>query len=284
MASPRTSHNRKNGFALITALWVSVLIAVLTAGIIYTTRSHHAVIRHMSGTAEAKAIAEGGVYKAIHTLLQDPSQHGWQFGRSYALTIGSGQAEIRLANEAGKVDLHTADQDLLTIQLQTCGFQAKAARELSDQIIATRTDQGTDSAKPGFRSVSDLMPTLGITPHDTAALTGVFTAHSGRADPLAPFNRHVETGLTRWAQNKGRTDLEGTGSTVSGQRITVDHDLIEIHATGRTGGRAPYTIRAIVRLTRLSTRPFVILQWHRMVPPEVLRSPDDRAKRCTKMF
>ena len=65
---------RERGIALISVLWILVVLALLAANMTQTSRASRQLARNLSSTAEARALADGGVYFAIAGLLEPDRQ------------------------------------------------------------------------------------------------------------------------------------------------------------------------------------------------------------------
>ncbi len=59
----------QRGLALVTVLWVLVLLSLIAASSTKTTRTEIYVTRNLIEAAEAEALADAGVYQAIYALL-----------------------------------------------------------------------------------------------------------------------------------------------------------------------------------------------------------------------
>ena len=59
----------QRGLALVTVLWVLVLLSLIAASSTKTTRTEINVTRNIIDNAKAEALADAGVYQAIYALL-----------------------------------------------------------------------------------------------------------------------------------------------------------------------------------------------------------------------
>ncbi len=62
------------GLALVTVLWVLVLLSLVAASFTATTRTEVNLTRNLIENAQAEALADAGVYRAIHELLRPQSE------------------------------------------------------------------------------------------------------------------------------------------------------------------------------------------------------------------
>ncbi len=273
----------QKGIALITVLWASALLAILVAGILAATRTQQASVHHMAGAAEAKALAEGGVYGAIHALLTGPGDDSPSFNAPYAVTVGSGAASVRFYNEAGKIDLRAADPALLQTLLETCGLSADKAQAITAEIVRLRSAARQPAEAPRLGSVADLMPLAGLSAADALTLERVLTVHSGLDEPVPPLPPAVSVSLKQWFDGIGRADQDRFTAAVpdrDGDRIGPRYDVLEIVSSARGVQGVPYAVRAVIRLTRGARQPFVVLSWQRAADAQALRFDDAQTLQC----
>ena len=90
MQSPNQS-----GIALVIVLWVIALLAVIAVSFTTATRGQANLVRNLVENAKAEALADAGLYRAIHGLLSPKS--GGLFGPQIEnlLTLSSEPAAVR---------------------------------------------------------------------------------------------------------------------------------------------------------------------------------------------
>ena len=104
----------QTGIALVLVLWLLTLLTILAAGYSYAMRTETKLTIHGVELAKARAIAEAGLWLAVADLLKPQLQRQWLTdGTLYKLDFGGGQIHLRLQDEAGRIDLNTADGALL---------------------------------------------------------------------------------------------------------------------------------------------------------------------------
>ncbi|MCH8808882.1 MAG: general secretion pathway protein GspK [Proteobacteria bacterium] len=97
------SPRRARGLALVTVLWVLMLLALIAASFTRTTRTEVNLTRNLIENAEAEALADAGVYRAVLALLA-PQTEG---------LIDEGmESLIRLGSENPAVARRRIEQDL----------------------------------------------------------------------------------------------------------------------------------------------------------------------------
>lgn len=190
------------GIALVLVLWVLTLLGVIATSFAKSMRTETELARQLTLSAQARALAEAGIYRGILDLFmlrRDPLA-GWQANGVVYKTIKMGRGKVRIAiqDEAGRIDLNSAQEQLLDALLLAAGVDDQARATLIDAIIDWRdTDNlrrlhGAEDeeyksaglpygAKDGpFNSVEELNQVLGMTPDLYRRLAPALTVHSHR--------------------------------------------------------------------------------------------------------
>ena len=68
----------KRGIALITVLWVSVLLSLVAASFTRTSRTEINLTRNLVEIARAEAVVEAAVNRAVIGLFNPPTQGGFR--------------------------------------------------------------------------------------------------------------------------------------------------------------------------------------------------------------
>jgi general secretion pathway protein K len=129
--------------ALVIVLWVLTLLSVIVLEFCFSMRTELNVTRHYKEETQLYFYAQGGVHRAIAELIyrNDPAIHNqrnpdqgpnnlqikiekgegapvmeeeWRTdGRPYPVRFRSGEAEVRVRSEAGRINLNKASDQLL---------------------------------------------------------------------------------------------------------------------------------------------------------------------------
>jgi general secretion pathway protein K len=191
--------NRETGVALMLVLWVLTLLGIIATSFSKSMRTETELARQLTLSAQARALAEAGIYRGILDLLRfsrNP-QAKWQANGTVYKVMKLGRGEIRIAiqDEAGRIDLNTARESLIKDLLHGVGVDDQARDAISDAIIDWRDPdhlrqlQGAEDedyqaagrpygAKDGlFSCVEELQQVLGITPALYRKLAPFLTVH-----------------------------------------------------------------------------------------------------------
>ncbi len=198
----RGLNRRQRGIALVAVLWALVLLAVIAATVLRESRTQSRLARNFLDGAQAEALADGGVHRAIAGLAVPVSGGGWRAdGTVYAWRTGAGEVRIRIEDEGGKIDLNRTAHRLLQNLFLAVGLERVAAEGLASAVLDYRDKddrrrpggaEDSDYASAGlshgakdgpFEALEELHQVLGMTRKIYAAITPALTVHSNRRRP-----------------------------------------------------------------------------------------------------
>lgn len=192
---------RAKGFALVSVLWLIVLLSVLAMGLSYASRQSTQAMISLVGGTQARYLAEGGVQLVIMNLLsRNPSERLLADGEVIDVALPGGLVEITVSDESGKIDINGAREPLLARLFYSLDVDQPTADALADAIADFRDDDDltrlngaedpdylaaglSEGAKDApFTSVDELQQVLGMTsdiyqamrPHVT-----IYSRHQG---------------------------------------------------------------------------------------------------------
>ena len=259
---------RERGFALLIVLWTVVLLALLVTQLTASGRAEAQLTTNLRAAATVEAAADGALSEAVFHALDTSERHWRADGAVHVLRLGSATAEVRIDNEAGKINLNSAPPELLAALLHALGTPTATAATLSAAIAdwrfvdaqrgggakaAAYRDAGRTYGPPSapFQSLQELGLVLGMTPDLLTRLLPHLTVfHDGEPAYLAadPVVRQA----LREATGAGPSESEGAPEE------TVI--AITARAVGSTGGS--FVRRAVVRLgLGKEDRLFEMLTW-----------------------
>lgn len=190
---------REQGFALLIVLWSVVLLSLLATGITSSGRTDLQLASNLRAAARAEAAADGAVYEAAFHLL-DPAAPWAAAGQPHILESAAVTVEVRIDDEAGKINPNTASPELLRALLHAVGADARTSDALPVAIVDWRFPSsntrpgaakapayraaGLAYAPPGapFESLDELGAVLGMTPVLLARLAPHLSIYNDR-DP-----------------------------------------------------------------------------------------------------
>ncbi len=129
----------RRGIALVIVLWGLVLLAVIAAAFTTETRTEVTLARNLVENAKARALADAGVHAAILGLRHREAEKRWRAdGTVYSLGSGEGEIAIVISDEAGKIDLNAAPDELIRGLLGAVGLEEGQAQALAAAIADFR--------------------------------------------------------------------------------------------------------------------------------------------------
>ena len=202
----RYRHSR--GIALITVLWVLVLLSLIAAGFSRSTRTDVGLARNRVENAKAEALAEAGVNLAVLKLLSGVPAERWRAdGSVYGWRFGGGEILIEVRDEGGKIDLNAAPPELLAALFSAAGLAPDEATALADAVADYRDpddfrrtsgaeDDDYESAELGygakdapFELIEELQQVIGMPGDLYSEVAEAVTVYTRRPQPqeaLAP--------------------------------------------------------------------------------------------------
>ncbi len=272
-----------------------MLLGVIAAVMLTTTRTDALLARNLHDAARARALAEGGIWLAVHYLAargagSGPASHG----AAFAYEIGDARVWVAVEDEAGKIDLNTAPAELIRGLFRTLSIDDARAAALADAVLdwrdpdSSRRPAGAEDAEyrraglahlprnGPFTQVDELRLVLGIDGAVFSPAASSLTVYSNRPriDPwaaprdalLAVPGIKVEevdaflAARSQAAQRGAATLPRLSGASRYVERMPGDETfLIRAQAEIAAGSR---TVReAVVRLSPGEEPPYEILLW-----------------------
>lgn len=301
---PRQHAARDHGFALIAVIWIASLLAVVASVFTTSVRSTLRDVHSSVAMEEAAALAESGINLVLlDTITARASDAPRRFpadGTTLVCRTGdSNLLAIRLRDEAGKVDLNVAKDELLRALFTGLGLKPSEADSVHD-ALADYKDSDSDQRLNGAEAetyrqsarasgpknaaldaIDELGQVYGMTSELAARVRPFVTIHSGQegVDPKAAAPELVAL-LARGSEGQGgfaavrlsdRAALPPAFVTASARRTFT----IEAEAVTSRGAR--FVREAVVNFgdlareaagsdsasRRARSLPLTILSWRR---------------------
>lgn len=297
------SNNEQRGVVLVLVLWLLALLSLMAGAHSYALRTETWLTIHAQDRARARAVAEAGVWLAVADLLSPPSAQSWPHdGTPIEVNFTAGAIELRIQDEAGLIDINSADDALLQGLLANAAPPGQDAALLFDALLdwrdadSNRRSGGVedqdyqhtlhDSKNGPFNSIEELRRVAGMSGTIYRAIRPAVTIHS-----LQPgFNPALAPRAALEAIPGSRAELiDAYLATrhVPGQTATITDTAhhhfnarqgltLSITSTGRVGhGRLQ--VHAVVALDRTRTPPYSVLGWRESrLPYTHPLHPDDQ--------
>jgi general secretion pathway protein K len=270
--------------AIVYVLWGVALLSSMAISLLSTGNVAHHLSRHGLQAAQADAMAEAAVSRAVLALLDRRPERRWRVdGVSQDFMFAGVTLRIAIQDELGRIDLNQADQPLLAGLLRSAGLDAQAASSLVDKILDWRDSnpgrrlngaKDRDYRAAGFaygprngpfQSIEELRLVMDMTPELFQRVAPALTVYSGRQflDPqVAPREALLAMpGMTPGAVSTvlaGRAGQARAGTidpivALSGRAFSIRTEL---------PGPSGIVVReAVVRLTDHPLQPYWLLSW-----------------------
>ena len=198
----RSTPRRERGIALVLVIWLVTLLLVIGGSFTYAMRTDARASRNAAAIARGEAIARAAVARSIMELFKPPgSPEGWRRdGSLREWSFDGTPVAVRLSDESAKIDVNTANPELLKGLLRYAGLAEEEAVKLLDAILdwrdpdSLRRPFGAEEAeysqaglkgRPAnfpFQSTEELQLVLGMRPEAyqrIAPMITVFSRQSG---------------------------------------------------------------------------------------------------------
>jgi len=291
-----TLRTRERGVAFVLVLWVIAMLSILLGSFALVARTENLQSRHLFDTTQARYAAEAGLNLAIFELRKPDQTQRWiADGRPYRFGYADAEIEIAITDDSGKIDINTADADLLTGLFMGRGLQQDQAQALAAAIVDWRDpddlEQPNGAEEPEYKAaglsykpknapfdtVSELQQVLGMNYDLYSKVEPALTIYSGRSGPntgTAPPEALIAMGCTpdqaaQIVQQRqmmtaaemaasGLTGCDGGPIVAGGGGLTYS-----VKSRAKLPNGASTVLDATIRMGGINAagRPYVILRW-----------------------
>lgn len=192
----------QKGIALVLVLWILSLLTIIASSFVFSTRTDTVLTANLVGQARAEALADAGVQRAIYGLLKpitDPALRWQGNGRVHLWEYEGEIIRITLRSESAKIDINTANPELMKGLLRSAGLDGQALDRLLDALQdwrdaddlrrlngAEKDDYAAAGktyvpANSNFQTIDEMRLVLGMTDAIFRQIKGHITVYSGQA-------------------------------------------------------------------------------------------------------
>lgn len=277
----RRTRSKQRGLALTLVVWLLLLVSAIAGSFSVTVFTETALARQRVDAAQARLLAEAGVYRAILELLRSDREQAWPVdGTPNLFRFGEDRVRVSIRDAAGLVDLNTATPETLRRLLERFGV----AGEESDAVIDAWLDwrdpdelrhlngaedpeyraAGRSYGTPDqpFASIEELRYLLGMTPSLFERMSPYLTLYSGRSgidERVAPpaLQKQAAQGGDG---NPGRVEGAPNRPAPSPPRVRPK-GAYHIHARPQLEAGGAGELEVVVRIDPGGGRRYQILSW-----------------------
>lgn len=264
MLPSRRRHER--GFAIILVLWLLVVLSAIGVQLIAGGRSELQIAFNLDASAQAEALADGGVAQAVFALADPNAERRWYpNGESHRLTLGGHRILITVRDENAKINPNLASAELMTALFHEIGVERATAEAMAVAIDA-RVRPPAASGTPAnerpqpvrFDSIEELTGIPNMTPAMVAALRSHISMYSSAAVPVPGTDAVVSRAVMQSQSRTGGGHGAGANPTAPTQEMTVS-----IISDASRVGRASFRREAVVQLDSMVPKGYAVLRWAR---------------------
>lgn len=259
--------SRERGIALISVLWVLLLLSGLAGAAAFMARTE-AILTHKLGEfAQAESTTDAAVVNAIAMLSNEKtSRHPSINGQAQTWDFQGIPVVLAISNEAGRIDINTAEDDLILGFLNSQGITEDRATTM---LSVLRKFQGVANgpAPAGtLRTVEELKKIPSWPAPEIDCWKESLTVYSGLPSVnVTAMTEQVDAAL-KWAKDHhvGNKDWSSTGTTPA---TSLDQsllgDVIRIVASTSPNPGITASTEWIGRLTGDAHKPTLTMRWTR---------------------
>lgn len=137
--SGKRSSSPVRGVALISVLWLTVLLSLIAVTVSFTGRTNARLTLNFADATHAQYVFDAGVQWAFWGLLLPEAERPWLAdGTVHSMNLDDTIIHVAVTDENGKVDLNAASGEMLKALFVTAGLDDLEAESLSDAIMDWR--------------------------------------------------------------------------------------------------------------------------------------------------
>ena len=311
MTHPPDRDRNRRGVALVVVLWGLVLIAIIAGGVAVGTRTDATMAFNVAENAKARALAEAGIQRGILELLLREGSAWQPDGTVYPVSAPSGEIDVALQDELGKIDLNAAPDELMRALFVSVGLDDDAASALTDAVADYRDEDNLvrlngaeardyraarlahEPKNAPFEAIEELRLVLGMSEELHRRVAGLVTVHSRRPwinlataplEVLMALPGLDDAGRERILESRGVAEDEADvpdppPAVLPTQfgRVVAAGGIITVRAEARTTAGGIFVREAIIRTVGQPDAPYEILGWK-----QGARRPPDQEEGATE--
>ncbi len=284
--------NKNDGLALVLVLWILSLLSIIAGGFVFSTRTNTILSGNLVSMARAEALADAGVHRALYEL-QIPGNlpDAWKGdGRPHLWELQDSVIQVSVSDESAKIDINTANNELLKALFRYAGLDEKGAAMLLDAVLdwrdqdSLRRPNGAEADdyiaaglayKPTndrFRSIGELRQVFGMTEVLYQRIVSLITVYSDKPGfnsaiaaremlLLIPGVEPAQVDAFIAARDAIPGGLPKPIFPPAQMFHSDDSKVYSVHAEARLTDRTIFIREAVVRFSPLSGHPISYLAW-----------------------
>ena len=284
----------EKGIALVLVLWMVTLLAVIAGNFAFAIRTDTRLSQNQLALAQARALADGGVQRAVYELFKPPTDlQRWEAdGAVHEFVLNGSRVRVAMLDESGKIDLNTASDALVKGLLLSTGLSEEDSAALLDAILDwkdaddLRRPNGAEAddyrrlglnytpSNAPFETVEELRRVRGVSRELYARLAPFLTVYSkqpGINAAIAPREvllaipgvtpQQVDEYLVQRQQQLAAGQKAAPFQPAAPYAAQSGGGAYSVRAEATLPDGVGYVREAVVKLTHDGKRPVIFLAW-----------------------
>jgi type II secretory pathway component PulK len=260
--------NRERGIALISVLWVLLLLSGLAGAAALMARTEAILTHKLGELAQAEAITDAALVNAIAMLSDEKtSRHPPMDGRAQTWEFRGIPVAVAISNEDGRIDVNTADDDLMLAFLYSQGIsEGRAPVMLHDLRNFQHATNGAAPART-LRTIDELKRVPSWPAQAIDCWSESLTVYTGLPSVSGNHAPAQVNAALQWASVHHLGNREWTGGAVPpapAANQSLLGEVIRITATAAPKSDLTASSEWIGRLTGDTHQPTLTMKWGRI--------------------
>lgn len=254
---------RERGIALVMVLWLTLVLSVMAVSVVRVARGDVRIAFNVQEAAKAEALADGGIYLAMAALMKPGATNPWPLdGTPREFIIAGELVTVSIRDEGAKIDLNTANYEMLEAVALSVGMGEQEASRVADALIAERLARSKSveasaprrTSRPSgqFATIRELQPVANLNRADYERLRNLVTVYVGQRAP---------SGITRALVRRSTLTPPANVLNNAQSRFRARSNTFAIISRVGLGSGAGYERFAVIRLSARSASGYQVLHW-----------------------
>ncbi len=135
-----TNRPQQRGIVLIAVLSMLTVVISLSAAYVLSVSRDSESLDMLNARIQARYSAYSGIEYGLYAIQDGDKALRWKTeGQMHTVALAGGQVYVTIAPASAKVDINTAQPDLLVILLRYAGLDEETAEQVKDNIVQWRS-------------------------------------------------------------------------------------------------------------------------------------------------
>lgn len=285
MRLSRKQHRRvrEAGIALISVLWVLLLVSTLAATTVYISRENALLVRRAADFAQAQSAADAAIVSTLSNLSDEQaSRHNPTDGSVQSWQFNGIDVAISVTNEAGRIDVNAGHDDLIYAFLRSQGITEDDSRTLLGDLrqwqrggdvqtgagtlpITNVAGLGGPGTKHPLLSTDEFAQIPGWKSQPLGCWSDAFTVYTASASANSVYAEDMDLAALNWADEHHLGDRiwvhSGSASAWTNGSKSLSGEILRIVAQAKLSDTVSARVEWVGRLTGNSNSPALTMRW-----------------------